>query len=104
MAQTFSGARMSSSTGHCAINQPHPWSQCPDPSRAEPSRDLDYLVWCDTWINRMKGQLSYTEFIDLCRTISSVMLRTGACGEAAKTTKGYARPGAPTMTQESPRL
>ncbi len=31
--------------------------------------DLDNLVWCDKWINRMKGHLSYGEFIDLCRTI-----------------------------------
>ncbi len=31
--------------------------------------DLDNLVWCDKWINRMKGRLSYQEFISLCQTI-----------------------------------
>lgn len=31
--------------------------------------DFDNLVWCDKRINRMKGHLSYHEFISLCRTI-----------------------------------
>ena len=31
--------------------------------------DLDNLVWCDKWINRMKGHMSYEDFIALCRTI-----------------------------------
>ena len=31
--------------------------------------DLANLVWCDKWINRMKGHMSYQEFISLCRTI-----------------------------------
>jgi hypothetical protein len=33
------------------------------------SSDLDNLVWCDKWINRMKGHLSYREFVNLCRAI-----------------------------------
>lgn len=30
---------------------------------------LDNLVWCDKWINRMKGYMSYQDFISLCQTI-----------------------------------
>ncbi len=31
--------------------------------------ELDNLVWCDKWINRMKGHMSYQDFIALCQTI-----------------------------------
>ena len=31
--------------------------------------DLDNLVWCDKWVNRMKGHMSYQDFISLCQTI-----------------------------------
>ncbi len=31
--------------------------------------DLDNFVWCDKWVNRMKGHLSYSDFIALCHTI-----------------------------------
>ena len=41
------------------------------PRSLHPDRlsDLDNLVWCDKWINRMKGSMSYQEFISLCQTI-----------------------------------
>jgi hypothetical protein len=31
--------------------------------------EIDNLVWCDKWINRMKGHMSYQDFIDLCQKI-----------------------------------
>lgn len=35
----------------------------------EKMSDLDNLVWCDKWVNRMKGHMSYQDFISLCQTI-----------------------------------
>src|SRR5262249_26656334 len=87
--------------GTALIDQLRLRRQCPDPSRA-----AILIIWCGatSGSTAMKGRLSLTAFIDLCRTISLVMLRTGACAEAAKTTKGYARPDVPPMKQESSRL
>lgn len=31
--------------------------------------EIDNFVWCDKWINRMKGYMSHQEFISLCQTI-----------------------------------
>jgi len=49
---------------NACVDHLHSRSQHPDKLS-----DLDNLVWCDKWINRMKGHMSYQEFISLCRTI-----------------------------------
>lgn len=49
---------------NASIDHLHSRSQYPDKIS-----DLDNLVWCDKWINRMKGHMSYQDFITLCRTI-----------------------------------
>lgn len=44
----------------------HLYSRSQYPDRLS---DLDNLVWCDKWVNRMKGHMSYQDFISLCQTI-----------------------------------
>jgi hypothetical protein len=49
---------------NACVDHLHSRSQHPDKIS-----DLDNLVWCDKWINRMKGSISYQDFISLCQTI-----------------------------------
>jgi hypothetical protein len=58
-----SGEFMVFPTNAC-VDHLHSRSQYPDKMA-----DLENLVWCDKWINRMKGFMSYQDFVALCQVI-----------------------------------
>ena len=49
----------------------HPHRLAPSLDRLDPSKGYvqGNVVWCVYYVNRMKNDLSYDEFIDTCRTI-----------------------------------
>lgn len=49
---------------NACVDHLHSRSQYPDKMA-----DLENLVWCDKWINRMKGSMSYQDFVALCQVI-----------------------------------